>query len=64
MKVMNHQTQQKKSKIASRKHFSADALFKGLHKDFLSISDPREGETDISMAEGALPISHELSATR
>ena len=51
---MKHQNQQKKGKLASRKHLSADALFKGLHKDFLSISDHREGDTDISMADALM----------
>ena len=51
---MKHQSQQKKGKLASRKHLSADSLFKGLHKDFLSISDHREGDTDISMADALM----------
>ena len=33
---------------------SADALFKRLHKDFLSISDHREGDTVISMADALM----------
>ena len=51
---MKHQSQQKKGKLASRKHLSADPLFKGLHKDFLSISDHREGDTVISIADALM----------
>ena len=40
--------------ILTRKHLSVDALFKGLHKDFLSISDHREGDIDISMADALM----------
>ena len=51
---MKHQSRQKKGKLASRKHLSADPLFKGLHKDFLSISDHREGDAVISMADALM----------
>ena len=51
---MKHQSQQKKGKLASRKHLSADPLFKGLHKDFLGVSDHREGDPDISMADALM----------
>ena len=51
---MKHQSQQEKGKLASRKHLSADPLFKRLHKDFLSISDHREGDTGISMADALM----------
>ena len=51
---MKYQSQQKKGKLASRKHLSADPLFKRLHKDFLSISDHREGDPDISMADALM----------
>ena len=51
---MKHQSQQKKGKLASRKHLSADPLFKRLHKDFLGVSDHREGDPDISMADALM----------
>ncbi len=51
---MKHQSQQKKGKLASRKHLSADPLFKGLHKDFLGVSDYREGDPEISMADALM----------
>jgi len=51
---MKHQSQNKKGKLASRKHLSADPLFKGLHKDFLGVSDYREGNPEISMADALM----------
>ncbi len=51
---MKHQSQQKKGKIASRKHLSADPLFKSLHDDFLKVSDYREGDFKISMADAVM----------
>ncbi|MBT6500701.1 MAG: hypothetical protein HOK67_12430 [Deltaproteobacteria bacterium] len=51
---MKHQSQQKKGKLASRKHLSADPLLKRLRKGFLSISDHREGDTVISMADALM----------
>ena len=51
---MKHQSQQKKGKLASRKHLSVDPLFKRLHKDFLGVSDHREGDPDISMADALM----------
>ncbi|EFK12033.1 conserved hypothetical protein [delta proteobacterium NaphS2] len=43
---MKHQSQQKKGRLASRKYLSADPLFEGLHKDFLGVSDYREGNPE------------------
>ena len=51
---MKHQSQQKKGKLASRKHLSADPLFRGLHKDFLGVSDYREDNPEISMADALM----------
>ena len=50
---MKHQSQQKKGKLASRKHLSADPLFEGLHKDFSGVSDCRD-DPDISMADALM----------
>ena len=54
MKVMNHQSRQKKGKIASRKHLSADPLLKSLHEDLSKVSDWRDGDVDISMADALM----------
>jgi len=51
---MKHQSEQKKGKLKSRKHLNADALFKHLHKDFSRVSDCREGNTDISIADALM----------
>ena len=51
---MKHQSQQKKGKLKSRKHLNADALLKRLHKDFLRVSDFREGDIDISIADALM----------
>lgn len=51
---MKHQSQHKKGRIASRKHLSADPLFKSLRDDFLKISDHREGSPKISMADALM----------
>ncbi len=51
---MKHQKAQKKFKYRSRKHLNADALFKRLHIDFSKVSDCREGNIDISMADALM----------
>jgi len=51
---MKHQSEQKKGKLKSRKHLNADAVFKHLHKDFSRVSDCREGNTDISIADALM----------
>lgn len=51
---MKHQSQQKKGKLKSRKHLNADALLKRLHKDFLRVSDFREGDIDIAIADALM----------
>jgi len=51
---MKHQKAQKKFKYRSRKHLNADALFKHLHLDFSKVSDCREGNIDISMADALM----------
>ena len=61
---MKHQSQQKKGKLASRKHLSADPLFKRLHKDFLGVSDHREGDPDISMADALCATTITLTHRR
>ncbi len=42
------------SKTKLRKHLNADALFKRLHIDFSKISDCREGDIDIPMADAMM----------
>lgn len=37
-----------------RKHLNADALFKALHDDFSNVSDFRQGDPDISMADALM----------
>ena len=37
-----------------RKHLNADALFKALHGDLSKVSDPRQGNIDISMADALM----------
>jgi len=37
-----------------RKHLNADALFKALHNDFLNVSDFRQGNIEISMADALM----------
>jgi hypothetical protein len=48
---MKHQSEKNMGKLKSRKHLNADALFKRLHKDFSGVSDFRDGDIDISMAD-------------
>jgi len=52
----SHETSKptKKGKIASRKHLSADPLFKNLHDDFLKVSLYREGDFKISVADALM----------
>ena len=50
---MKHQSEQKKT-IRARKHLNADALFKRLHNDFSRVSDCREGDIDISIADALM----------
>jgi hypothetical protein len=54
MDVMKHQNPQKRSEPRSRKHLNADALFNRLHTDFSKVSDCREGDIDISMADALM----------
>ncbi|MEA2061947.1 MAG: hypothetical protein U9P10_15910 [Thermodesulfobacteriota bacterium] len=42
------------SKIKLRKHLNADALFKELHDDFSKVSDFRQGDVKISMADALM----------
>ena len=51
---MKHQNTQKRFKPRSRKHLNADALFNRLHVDFSKVSDCREGNIDISMADALM----------
>ena len=51
---MKHQKAQKRFKYRSRKHLNADALFKRLHIDFSKVSDCREGNIDIPMADALM----------
>jgi len=37
-----------------RKHLNADALFKALHNDFLNVSDFRQGNIEVSMADALM----------
>ena len=37
-----------------RKHLNADALFKALHEDFSKVSDWRQGDIEISMADALM----------
>ncbi len=53
-KVMKHQSEQNMGKLKSRKHLNADALFKRLHNDFSGVSDFRDGDIDISMADALM----------
>lgn len=51
---MTHQNPQKSLKPILRKHLNADALFRGIHKDFSKVSDFRQGDIDISMADALM----------
>jgi hypothetical protein len=51
---MKYQSQQKNGNLKSRKHLNADALFKDLHKDFSRVSDCREDDVHISMADALM----------
>ena len=37
-----------------RKHLSADALFKGVHRSFSRIEDHRKGEVDIILSDALM----------
>jgi len=54
MKVMKHPNPQKSLNPILRKHLNADALFKGIHKDFSKVSDFRQGDIDISMGDALM----------
>ena len=51
---MKHQSEKNMGQLKSRKHLNADALFNRLHKDFSKVSDCREGDIDISMADALM----------
>ena len=51
---MKYQNQQRNGKLKSRKHLNADALFNRLHRDFSRVSDCREDNIDISMADALM----------
>ena len=51
---MKHQSGQNKVNLKFRKDLNADALFKGLHRDFSKVSDCREDGVDISTADALM----------
>jgi len=51
---MKHQNAQINFKPKSRKHLNADALFKRLHIGFSKVSDCRQGDIDIPMADALM----------
>ncbi|MBC8393433.1 MAG: transposase [Deltaproteobacteria bacterium] len=51
---MKHQNAQIDFKPKSRKHLNADALFKRLHIGFSKVSDCRQGDIDIAMADALM----------
>ena len=51
---MKHQNPQNSSKPILRKHLNADVLFRSLYKDLAKVSDFRQGNIDISMADALM----------
>jgi hypothetical protein len=51
---MKHQSEKNMDKLKSRKHLNADSLFKRLHNDFSGVSDFRDDDSDISMADALM----------
>jgi len=51
---MKRQNAQIDFKPKSRKHLNADALFKRLHIGFSKVSDCRQGDIDIAMADALM----------
>jgi len=51
---MKHQNAQNSSKPILRKHLNADVLLRSLYKDLAKISDFRQGNIDISMADALM----------
>ena len=52
--VMKHQKTQNNFDPTLRKHLNADALFNSLRNDFSKISDFRQGDIEISMADALM----------
>ena len=51
---MKHQNPQNSLKPTLRKHLNADALFRGIHTDFSKVSDFRQGDIKISIADALM----------
>jgi hypothetical protein len=52
--AINHQNSKNSFNPILRKHHNADALFNGPHNDFSKISDFRQGDIEISMADALM----------
>ena len=48
---MKHQNQKNSFNPILRKHLNADALFSGIYTDFSKVSDPRQGNITIPLAD-------------
>ena len=51
---MKHQNQKNSFNPILRKHLNADALFSGIYTDFSKVSDPRQGDITISLADALM----------
>ena len=51
---MNHQNAQNELCPILRKHLNADALFRGIYNDFSKVSDTRQGDIAISIADALM----------
>ena len=51
---MKHQNQKNSFNPILRKHLNADALFSDIYTDFSKVSDPRQGNITISLADALM----------
>ena len=51
---MKHQNQKNSFNPILRKHLNADALFSGIYTDFSKVSDPRQGNITIPLADALM----------